>query len=159
MERKISVSIKINYTFKILTMKSKLICLCTPADDMDFSKLAFELEADAISYCKRNNDFERVLNIIGKIVKQHIAQAGANDQTQDQGGCDVLDLIGGKFESVFMFEAIENQKKRDGKRHDIHQTVVLEFEPADFKNNGANVLRQMLPPYLEVVHGCRLSFL
>jgi len=59
MERKISVSIKINYTFKILTMKSKLICLCTPADDMDFSKLAFELEADAISYCKRNNDFEK----------------------------------------------------------------------------------------------------
>ena len=82
-----------------------------------------------------------MFDIIGKIVKQHITQAGTDDQAYNQIGHDVLDLIGAKLESLFIFKAIENQKKRTGKGHDIHQTVVLEFEPADFKNNGAYVLR------------------
>jgi hypothetical protein len=59
-ERNFSVSIKNQlHTFKILTMKSKIIHLCTPSDDMDHSTLAFELEADAISYCKRHDSFEQ----------------------------------------------------------------------------------------------------
>ena len=82
-----------------------------------------------------------MFNIIGKIVKQHITQAGTRDQAQDRICHDILDLIGGKLESLLMFEAIENQKKSDTKRHNIHQTVILELEPADFKNNRAYVLR------------------
>ena len=81
-----------------------------------------------------------MFNIIGKIVKQHITQAGTDDQAQDQIGRDIFDLIGGKLESLFMFEAIENQKKSDGKSHNIHQTVILELEPADFNDNGVYVL-------------------
>ena len=50
--------------------------------------------------------------IIGKIVKQHITQAGTDDQAQDQVSGDVLYLIGGKFESFLMFDAIDNQKNR-----------------------------------------------
>ena len=82
-----------------------------------------------------------MINIIGKIVKQHITQEGTDDQAYNQVGSDVLDLVGGKLESFFMFEAMENQKKIDAKSHDIHQTVILELEPADFKDNGAYVLR------------------
>jgi hypothetical protein len=47
-----------------------------------------------------------MFDIIGKIVKQNITQAGTRDQAQDQIGRGILDLIGGKLESLFMFEAI-----------------------------------------------------
>ena len=77
-----------------------------------------------------------MFNIVGKIVKQHITQAGTDDQAYNQIGHDVLDLIGGKFESIFKFEAIENQKKRNGKSHNIHQTIILEFEHPISKITG-----------------------
>ena len=93
-----------------------------------------------------------MFKIIGKIVKQHITQACTDDQAYNQIGHDVLDLIGAKLESLFMFEAIYNQKKSDGKSHNIHQTVILELEPADFKNNRANMLRQVLPPVPKFSH-------
>jgi hypothetical protein len=51
-----------------------------------------------------------------------------------------------------MFDAIQHQKIGEGKGDDIHQSVVLEPEPANFKYNRANVLRQVLPPVPEFTH-------
>jgi hypothetical protein len=51
-----------------------------------------------------------------------------------------------------MFDAMEHQKIGEAKSDNVHKPVILKLEPANFKYNRADVLRQVLPPLPKSTH-------
>jgi len=86
-------------------------------------------------------NFKRVLEIVGQVVEQHIAQPRPDHQAENNVGCHILDLVGGEFKTVLPFNPVQDQKKGDGKGNDIHQPVVLKPERTDTENDGIDRLR------------------
>ena len=51
-----------------------------------------------------------------------------------------------------MVDTVKDQKIGEGKGDDIHQSIVLKPEPANFNYDRAYMLRQVLPPVPELTH-------
>ena len=103
-------------------------------------------EGNAVRKFKRQENFKRMLEKIGKIVEDHISQPRPDHQAQNDHRGEVVDLLAGDVKAALVLQAIDHQAIRDGEGHNVHQPVVLQLERADLKNDRADVLRQMLPP-------------
>jgi hypothetical protein len=65
-----------------------------------------------------------MLEIVGQVVEQHIAQPRPDHQAENNVGCHILDLVGGEFKTVLPFDPVQDQKKGDGKGNDIHEPML-----------------------------------
>ncbi len=83
-------------------------------------------EPDTIGKFKRQQDFQRVRQVVGQIVKYDVPESGSEDQTDDHGGYDIVELLPGEMEAVFRAKAIPSHKIDDGKCHHIHHAVVAQ---------------------------------
>ena len=68
-------------------------------------------------------------------------------------GGEVVDLLAGDVKAALVLQAVDHQTIGDGEGHDVHQPVVLQLEGADLENDRTDVLRQLLPPMPEFLHG------
>jgi hypothetical protein len=103
-------------------------------------------EVETAGKLEGQDDLQGVVQVVGEVVEAYIAQTGADNQPEDHGRHEPLELFNVQVESVFPPDAVARQQVSDGKSHDIHEPVVLKLEPADFKNDRVHVRRQMLPP-------------
>ena len=94
-----------------------------------------------------------MLEIVGQVVENHVPQPRSDHQAQYDRGGEVVDLLSGDMEAALALQAVHHQTIGDGEGHDVHQPVVLQLESPDLKNDRADVLRQMLPPTPEFLHG------
>ncbi len=79
-------------------------------------------------------DFEGMLPIIGKIIKQRISQTGADHQADDQGDVQVIEMFG-KFFIAGFGNLFFDQKKGGRKAYDIHQAIPADLQGAEMNDN------------------------
>jgi hypothetical protein len=94
-------------------------------------------------------DFQGVLQIHPEIVKNHIPEAGAHGQADDQIKKQIFDFGLGKTEILFP-DLMEHEKIGDQKAKNIHEAVPAYPEGAVFEQEGIdeNMHRVPCPEFL-----------
>ena len=103
-------------------------------------------KAQPIGKLEREYDFKGVAEVIGKVIKNNIAEPGADNKAQNHGCSQVADLVPGNVEALFPFNPEQGQRVDDGKGHHIHQAVISQFEGAQFEKDRGYAAREVLPP-------------
>jgi len=83
-------------------------------------------EPNTVRKIKRQQDFQGVRQVVGQIVKYDVPESGTENQTDDHGSYEIVELLSGEMEAVFRAKAIPGQEIDDGKCHHIHHAVITQ---------------------------------
>ena len=106
---------------------------------------------ETIGKVERENNFERMMQIIGEAVEDNISQTRPDKQPQN---CPYKIVLYGIVRIIvpFIFYSIDNEDVCDKKGNKVHETVIPKLKGSDLKNGRADMVRNMLPELYQSIH-------